>query len=465
MRAAPTAHSVGAQVIDRPERMTRFAIWDADLLDDRARILYATGPSLDQLGLPDWQQYVYVVETARDGQATQSLVTSRQAQDHAALALRRGHNELLFERHIDRPGELAALELWSIPGAKLVSAHSVPNPVWPDGERCDWGAFRLATRDGNVLYSSSKKTDADGQSMLAWFEAAPDGGIVGQGSTVRADSSIVENWFETSNGGGGLIIRVAENGATGIASRIATPIEREIAGRRIHAVVASEKRLLVTTDDERGAWESAALERQLLWGGEMAIPQDLPAAQRLLQGQRQIQLMQAVADEYDVNRTVDSLDVGLKRIEMIKPMRAGYAVLASVITDRGLDPPIHGQHLLLVGDTGIVRETHLNQLAEAMDIEFTLLAVSPRDEVYLLGSAAGRGERAYVVRLNEDGEPDAYGRASDDRGSIRIDGMLADASGVWLFGHADASDKVVERIWTERIDFPRARSRVPSRPP
>jgi hypothetical protein len=58
------------------------------------------------------------------------------------------------------------------------------------------------------------------------------------------------------------------------------------------------------------------------------------------------------------------------------------------------------------------------------------------------------------VRLNKDGEPDAYGRASDERGSIKIQGMLADASGVWLFGHADASDGVVERIWTERIDFP-----------
>jgi hypothetical protein len=167
-----------------------------------------------------------------------------------------------------------------------------------------------------------------------------------------------------------------------------------------------------------------------------------------------MQLMQAVADEYDLNRTVDSLDVGLKRIEMIKPMRAGYAVLASVTADPGLDPPIHDPHLLLVGNTGIVHEINLNQLAEAMDIEFTLVAVSPRDEVYLLGSAAARGERAYVVRLNEDGEPDAYGRASDDRGRIRIDGMLTGVSGVWLFGHAEAGDKVVERIGTERIDFP-----------
>jgi hypothetical protein len=454
VRAPPRARSLEAHVIDRAENMTRLSIWDADVLDDRARVLYATGPSLDQLGLPDWRQYVYAVEIARDGQATQHLVTSRQAQDHAALALRRGHDELIFERHVDRPGEAAALELWSIPGAKLLSAHPVPNPVWPDGERWAWGAFRLATRDGNVLYGSSKKTGADGQSMLAWFEAAPDGGIPGQGSSVRADASSVGDWFETSNGGGGLIVRVAENDDAGIASRITTPIERAIAGRRIHAVVAGEKRLLVTSDDERSAWESAALERELVWAGEMAIPHDLPAAQMLVQSQKQMQIMQAVANEYDANRTVNSLDVGLKRIEMIKPMHSGYAVLASVTADRDLDPPIHGPYLLVVGETGIDHQIYLNPLAEAIDVEFTLLAVSPRDEIYVLGSAAGGGDSAYVVRLNKNAEPDAYGRAFDERGSIEIQGMLADASGVWLFGHADASDGVVERIWTERIDFP-----------
>ena len=78
--------------------MDQFYIWDTDLRDDKARLLYTSAPSLPQLGLSDWQQYVYVVEMTPDGQATQTMVASRQAQDHIALALRRGHDVTLFNR-------------------------------------------------------------------------------------------------------------------------------------------------------------------------------------------------------------------------------------------------------------------------------------------------------------------------------------------------------------------------------
>ncbi len=141
-------------------------------------------------------------------------------------------------------------------------------------------------------------------------------------------------------------------------------------------------------------------------------------------------------------------------IEMIEPRRAGFDVLATVTANRDLDPPIHGPYVLLVGENGIERELYLNPLAEALDVTFTLLAVSPSDEIYILGSATGRGADAYVVRLNQDAVPDGYGRASDGQGGIEIEGMIADATGVWLFGHAYASERIVERIWTQRIAFP-----------
>ena len=171
------------------------------MLGETARMLYTTTPSLPQLGLPDWQQYVYVVEIDRNGEATQRLVTSRQAPDHAALALRRGRPELIFERHIDRPGEPATLELWSIADRALLSTRPVPAPPWPGGGTWGWGAFRLATRDGNVLFGSTRRASRNASSTIAWFESAPDGSIVGSGYTARTDISSAAGWFETRNGG------------------------------------------------------------------------------------------------------------------------------------------------------------------------------------------------------------------------------------------------------------------------
>ena len=62
---------------------------------------------------------------------------------------------------------------------------------------------------------------------------------------------------------------------------------------------------------------------------------------------------------------------------------------------------------MILNDQGIVRELCLNALAEALDAKFTVLAVSPQDQIYLLGSAAARGDDAYVIRLAADGSVEA----------------------------------------------------------
>ncbi|TFH48381.1 MAG: cysteine--tRNA ligase, partial [Bacteroidia bacterium] len=128
LRGAPTAKSLAAQFIVRPEDMVTLWIWDWDTFDGKMRVLYTTTPALQQLGRPDWQQYVYVVETTAQGIATQHLITSKHAQDHEALALRRGHDEIIFQRRIDRQGESSALERWSISGQKQISSATTPNP-------------------------------------------------------------------------------------------------------------------------------------------------------------------------------------------------------------------------------------------------------------------------------------------------------------------------------------------------
>jgi hypothetical protein len=451
--ASPRGRSLAAQFIDRPDDMDMFAVWDMDIHDGNARVLYSTTPSTPQFGLPDWQAYVYVAEIDNGGRASHHLVTSRQASDHAALALRRGHDEVLFQRRIGRPNEPATLERWSISRSELLSAVPVPDPAWPDGTRHDWQPFRTATSDGNVFFNGSKTTGTGGNWLLAWFESAPDGTIVGQGSLTRPDKTVPTTWFETDNGGAGLTVSVSAASERGIESSIDTPILREIAERRIHAVVGSEKRLLVVSDDGTDAWESEALERELLWSGDMAIPRDLPPAEMLRQNQAQMLLTQSVAAETGGTRTVKSLDVGMKRVEMIEPTSDGYAVLATVHADRSIDPPIHGPYLLHLARAGGLREIYLNPLAEKLDTRFTLLTASPRDEIYLLGMSAHRGESAHILRLGKDGNVDAHARASDRQG-MKIEGLLADESGVWVIGHGLMKERRGPRLWAERIEFP-----------
>jgi hypothetical protein len=449
---ASTGRSLGARFVDRPEEMGWFIIWDMDVLGDNARLLYTCSPTLQQLGLPDWQQYVYVVEMTPDGQATQTMVTSKQAQDHAALALRRGHDEIHFQRGPAEQGDPSTLELWSISGRKRLSSATAPDPLWPDGTKWNWQPYRLATSDGNVLFNASKSNKSDGKSLIAWFEAKPNGEIVGRGSTVRNDKAGEASWVETDNGGGGLVVMLSANDMNGIETRIDTPIKRQIGGRDIHAVVWSETRLLVTSDDARSAWESDALSRTLAWDGDMAVSQDLPPMERNHQAFEQMALTEAIAVEVGASGNVTTLNVGYKRSVMIRPTSNGYVALAKVTANRKLDPPVHGHYLLYLDEDEISREVYLNPMAEALNVDLKIMTVAPNDDVYVYGTTLGRGVDAYVIRVAPDGSADAYAKVTRT-GNNRFEIMIADDSGVWLFGQGTMEGRVAPRLFVERIEF------------
>jgi hypothetical protein len=450
---APTGRSLGARFIDRPEKMDMFAIWDVDMLGSNARVLYTSGPSLPQLGLPDWQQYIYVVEMTPAGLATQTMVTSKQAQDHAALALRRGHDEIHFQRQGAERGDPSTLELWSVSGQNRLSSAITPAPLWPDGTKWDWQPFRMATSDGNVLFSNSKTNRPDDKSLIAWFEAGPNGDIAGQGSTVRTDQVGEGAWVETDNGGGGLIVRLSANDMSGIETRLATPIKRQFAGRDIHAIVFSEVRLLVTSDDARSAWESDALSRTLAWDGEMAVSQDLAPMERSRQAFEQMAMTQAVAIEVGASREVEYFNVGFKRINMIRPTSNGYVALVKATANRNLDPPVHGPYLLYLDKDEESREVYLNPMAEALNVDLKILAVSRKDDIYVFGTTLGRGVDAYIIRVGKDGTADAYAIVTKT-GNNHVEAMLADDTGVWLFGQGTMEGRVAPRLFVERIEFP-----------
>jgi hypothetical protein len=451
LRAPPTAEPLAARFMDRPEDMVRLWIWDWDRSGDKLRVLYTTLPALQQLGRPDWQQYVYVVEMSAEGVARQQLVTSKQAQDHAALALRRGHDEILLQRQPEHRGEPSTLERWSISGKRRLSSVATPSPAWVDGSRWDWQPFRLATRDGNLLFSATKRS-RDGTSTIAWFEASPGGKVLGRGSVSSSAEKIGSTaWFHTDNGGGGLISHVQTTGDTGIRSAISTPITREVAGRELRAYVGFEKRLLVVSDDGTSVWESPAIESTLMWSGDMALPKGLEFGEMMRQQKEQMELMESVSNELDANRNTNYLNVGPHRVEMIKPIADGVGILSTVSANRKLRPQIHGPYFLELDDSRVRKATYLDSLAEKLEVKFTTFAVSQRNDLFLYGAPAGRESNAYVVVLDANRKPKAYGRAAPHWDVVR--GMIADDSGVWLFGHGDPDGKLV-RLWVERIAFP-----------
>lgn len=461
--AAPVPGQVAAPPggwVDRPDDMVQFWLWDMDRLGDRLRVLYSTSPSLEQGQSADWTVNVYLVEMTADGTITQHRLASEQKIDHVSLALRRGHGEVFVQRNAEDPSDGTRLDMLSVPDGTVVSSIAVPSPTGPGGEPWDWDGFRVPTMDGNVVFTTRQQaTGASGAtvSTAAWFELTPEGAIAGRDAyTVEGDRVAVTGWFPAPGGGLGLVLDLSAGGDDGIASEIETPIERQIGGRTIEAVVYGEKRLLLTDTDATTAWLSPALQRDLLWRGAMAIPQDLPAAQRIEQSNAQMRLTETVELEYGGRRELMTVIRGRNRIDRVRPTGSGYGVLATVTANRRRVPPVHGPYFIeLSREEGVRREIYLNPLAEGSDLEFVDFVAGANDAIYLLGrerygSGALDGQ---VLWLESDGSRRAVPISGSGPYRVELDGMVGGISGVWVVGHGMDPDSRKTSLWVQRVDL------------
>ncbi|MGA8206277.1 MAG: hypothetical protein WB812_17310, partial [Woeseiaceae bacterium] len=308
---------------------------------------------------------------------------------------------------------------------------------WP------WEPFRLATADGNVLFVNSRKRRGS-TSTVAWFEASAGGAVLGTGSLAPPDADLVaDGFFHTANGGGGIVLRVSATGNAGLPP----PAGGRDGAALPEVPVFSETRALVVADDAKSAWQSGALSRTLMWGAGPAAPQPTSIAEVL---RRRAE----VENAYHANRTLETKDIGLSVVPMIAPLAPGYDALATVHADRSLQPPIHGRYLLRLGADGTDEEAaYLEPIAEALDVDFEILATSPHGDIYVYGKPAGNEDRSYVVKLDANGKVLAYGRAAPHYDKVvTIQTMIADDAGVWLCGKQERSD-VHESFWFERIRF------------
>lgn len=445
--------TLGGRHLDRPDRMNQFGIWDLDVHGGSARVLYHTRPDRLQFAQPDWEFVIYTVVVDRNGDAKQTLITRRQASDHAALALRRGADEVLLQRSGTTNAADARLERWSIPSSSLLSSQPVPSPTWPDGRQRQWGVFSGVATDGNLFYVGTVPEDRNAtEHTMSWFKTTLEGRVLGQGSLTRSDRLGPEATIGASAGRGAVLLSVSSDGERGIDTRLDVPIRREVAGRQVWATVGMEKRLFLIADDARSYVETPALERMLIWQGDMSIPQSLPSAEMLRQNRQQMAMMAEVERSVDAGRHVMTLNVGLERVDMVMPMQGDrYAALVNVSDDRSLEPPRHGAFLLEVSPERVTERLYLEPLAESLASRFQLLAVSPADQVYLYAQSVSR-EDDRVIRVSPAGRVEGY--APVDAGiGITVEGMVADDAGIWVFGRGVVAGKVGDRIWVERVLF------------
>ena len=382
--ATASGESVASGFVDRAEDMLRLWIWDWDVFNGNARVLYETRPSRVQLGRPDWMTWVYVVEITPDGTSTQRIITSKQAHEHAALALRRGHDEVLLQRRTGPEGTPTTLERWSV--SKQTRLSSVPTPVaeFPQGEKITWMPFRTSTSDGNVLFLSAYEPSR-GQMTAAWYKAAPEGGALASGSRPLDMTGFTNLDVAATNDGGGVL--------------------------PLASIFGQDTRLLALGNGATGS---------------VSPP---------LRGE------------------VESLNVGGETVTMIQPAGAGHVALTRVTANRNLSTPIHGHWLVWVGSDAVEREVYINSLAEDLNVNFISFTATDKGEIVLYGNSKEHTGTDYVVLLDETGSPKATAAVKQPKNG-KIEGLLADDSGVWLFGHGYPTDEFSRfRFWYERVDF------------
>ena len=196
--------------------------------------------------------------------------------------------------------------------------------------------------------------------------------------------------------------------------------------------------ILTIEDDASIAHQSAVLNRML-----MPTQMDMSA----------MQYMPELEHEFMANRSIESLNVGPHAIPMIQPTGNGYVVLSKFTGSRKRWVPVHGHWLVWVGRDKIEREVYINPLAEDLNVNFITFTVTEGDEVILYGNSKEHTGTDYVVLLDRQGRLKATAAVKQPRNG-KIEGMLADSKGVWLYGHGYPTDEFSRfRFWYERVDF------------
>lgn len=434
--------------VQRPDDMVVYWFHDVDRHDDCVRILYSTTPSLQQ-GQADpegWRTNVYVVEARADGSVDQRRLASRH--EHiAALLLRRGHDQVFALRRPERKGEAQRMELWSTRNGSVSSSEPAPHLPGTRGTGPTDLTQSVPTDDGNLFIAPVGGSAA----TVSWYKLSPEGTILGRGDYTREGARLQPGgWFPARDGGIGLSVQLGlARGAGRLVTDIDTPITRSVGGRTLEANVAAETRLLAFDGDGRHRWLSPALERRLMWGGQMQIPNDLPPAENMRQLQEQMRTTERAEIDLGARRTLVELSRFKSSTDGIKQVPGGYGVLATTTANRRLEPPAHGPYYLEISEEGSLRrEVYLGAIADEMEAEFEDFV--PDDGGLLLaGSRRARGAETQVTRVSLEGKLQ-WSRALE--APADIDGIAGAGANVWVFGHSAQGPSTKTLLWLEQVE-------------
>ncbi|NOX68629.1 MAG: hypothetical protein GXP15_05535 [Gammaproteobacteria bacterium] len=433
--AAPTGRSIAAEAVVRGEPMNQFWLWDWDVYEGRLRVLYSSFPNTEFFGRPDWRFNVYVTEMTPAGVITHRLITSKQANDHAALMLRRGFDEILFQRQVNRPGAPAALERWSISDTrKLTTVDITGRKLSMNGEAWVYRGLPMTTSDGNILYVARKMgTRLEDRPQIGWFKYSPGGAQLGSGTAAEIkDNFDIWSSFHTSNGGAGLIVNISPGGGNG------TPTNDVAAAFGFMGSAAGGKRALIVDGKTNLTFTSTKLNGNR--------PATASAATTTEQTRNQVMLLAA---QFGASRSVLSNNIGPHRLDAVKETGRGYAYLAEVNAGSNDTPPSNGLYLIEFDASGEINEIYLQPIVETLEFTVVNFAPSHDGRFYLYGYGETRGD-SHVILIDRDGNPIARSRTTFDSATSIAD-IVADATGVWLLG--DTGYGSDNNLWLERIEM------------
>ena len=438
--------------VQRPDDMVVYWFHDVDRYAGRVRILYSTTPSLQQgqAAPAGWRTNIYVVEARADGSVEQHRIASRH-EFITALMLRRGHDEVLAIRRPETRGQAQRLERWSAVDGSVRGAALSPEAV--GGNRPLDLTFSAPTGDGNLFVAAQAAGNTGG---IRWYKLSAGGKVLAHGRYAMEGGTINPvGWFPTDAGGFGLSVRISlTRGANGLRSDIKTPVVRHVGGRRLEARVSSEVRLMLFDSAGHREWVSPALERQLMWGGQMQIPNSLPTDARLEQLHEQMRVIEDTELEMAARRSLREISRFKRSVDAIKPVPSGYGMLARTIVNRKRTPPVHGLRYLQLGQRGATaRNLYLQPIADRLDAKFVDFTPTADGGLFLTGTRkikGGHTVKSQVTRLSSKG--DLQWSAMLDAPPSGMDGIAGTEPNVWVFGHANYTPQHKTLLWLERVD-------------
>lgn len=435
-----------AEWVERPDPMHEYMLTDFDSAGDRVRVLYQSMPSLQQA--KNGTINVYVAELFPHGRVENRQLATGQRY-FSSLVLQRGGDGVFVVATPERKASSATLEYWSAQDGSLRSSFDSPALVGLGGN--PWPLF--PTDDGSifVVAPSAQTSAGDRPTTLTWTKMSPSGEVLAEGQWSNPTAVTgVGGGFPAPGGGLAMTLNMRlVKGMDALQTDAEAVQQFQVGERTLEARVFSETRLLAADAPGAFQWLSPALERDLMWGGEMSVPQDLPIDQMMAQNNEQMALMSRVTLENGGERRLVHLStVGYDDVQRTPK---GYGMLARVAADRSLQPPQHGVWFLEVGEDGaLLRELRIEPAAERLDAKFERFMPTEDGGLLVAGIRRSGGAYPHLTALGPKGDVEWTARLRAE--NSQLEGIGGTEESPWVFGHGfnEAGNKNL--MWAELVD-------------